>query len=177
MPSGGGPRGHDVEEPPSPDPGSDDPDTSAHDDAGTHRHRIDRPQLINRTDDRWEWRRKIRADPRKLHFYRIGVAVAGALLIILGGITGPLPGPGGIPLVLLGLAVWASEFAWAHRLMGWFKHLLHLFRGWSRRRQVLAWIVFFLVVGVLAYGYLVFIQIPVWLPQFAVAWIRRLPGV
>ena len=46
----------------------------------------------------------------------------------LGFVTGPLPGPGGIPLVLLGLAIWSSEFEWAHKLMQWFKAQLHRFR-------------------------------------------------
>jgi hypothetical protein len=42
-------------------------------------------------------------------------------MICLGFISGPIPGPGGIPLVLLGLAVMASEFVWAERLMVVFK--------------------------------------------------------
>jgi uncharacterized protein (TIGR02611 family) len=135
------------------------------------------PRQLDRTHDRWEWRRKIRADPRKFHFYRIGVAIAGSLLIILGSITGPLPGPGGIPLMLLGLAVWASEFVWAHRLMQWFKQQLHKARHWSRRRQVLAWVIFFLTIGAIAYGYLAIIGVPGWLPHFAATWLRQLPGV
>lgn len=133
--------------------------------------------LINRTEDRWEWRRKIRADPHKARLYRIGVAIAGAILIILGGLTGPLPGPGGIPLVLLGIAVWASEFAWAHRLMQWFKAQLHRLRQWSRPRQVLAWLIFFLIVAGLGYGYLLVIGIPVWLPSTVAGWLQVLPGL
>ncbi|QDP96859.1 hypothetical protein FOE78_13895 [Microlunatus elymi] len=143
-----------------------------------HRHPLgDHHVLIDRTEDRWEWRRKIRADPRKLHFYRIAVAIAGVLLILLGAATGPLPGPGGIPLVLLGLAVWASEFEWAHRLMQWFKRLLQRFRTWSRPRQVLAWVIFFAVIGALGYGYLLVIGMPVWMPGFVAGWLHHLPGV
>ncbi|MDO5682053.1 MAG: hypothetical protein Q4G46_04405, partial [Propionibacteriaceae bacterium] len=67
------------------------------------------PALIEPDEDRWRWRAKIRRDPRQLFFYRIGVGIAGLVLMIAAIITGPLPGPGGIPLFLLGLAVWSSE--------------------------------------------------------------------
>ncbi|HEY9290168.1 MAG TPA: PGPGW domain-containing protein, partial [Microlunatus sp.] len=119
----------------------------------------------------------IRADPRKLRLYRIAVAIAGLLLILLGGATGPLPGPGGIPLVLLGLAVWASEFEWAHRLMQWFKRQLQRFRTWSRPRQVVAWVIFFALIGAFGYGYLLVIGMPVWLPDSIVRWLGHLPGL
>jgi uncharacterized protein (TIGR02611 family) len=132
---------------------------------------------VERTEDRWEWRRKIRADPHKARLYRIAVAIAGAILIILGGVTGPLPGPGGIPLVLLGIAVWASEFAWAHRLMQWFKAQLHRLRQWSRPKQALAWLTFFAIIGLLGYSYLLVIGIPVWLPAAPTRWLQMLPGL
>lgn len=109
--------------------------------------------------------------------YRVAVAIAGALLIVLGAVSGPLPGPGGIPLVLLGLAVWASEFAWAHRLMHWFKEQLHVFRGWSRPRQVLAWVIFFVCIGILGYGYMAIIGVPSWLPQAISDQLHRVPGL
>jgi uncharacterized protein (TIGR02611 family) len=137
----------------------------------------DVPILLDRTDDRWEWRRKIRADPRKARIYRVLVAALGVLLILLGAVTGPLPGPGGIPLVLLGLAVWASEFEWAQRLMVWFKRRLHEFRGWSRPRQVLAWLTVFAGAGVLGYADLLVFGIPTWLPGPAAGWLDQLPGV
>ena len=84
---------------------------------GHHHHHI----LIEPEEDRWRWRRKIREDKRKLAVYRIAVALLGLFLVALGFVSGPIPGPSGIPLVLLGLAVWSSEFEWAHQLMQWFK--------------------------------------------------------
>ncbi len=127
--------------------------------------------------DRWAWRRKVRANVHRRRIYRVVVGLAGLLLIGLGVLTGPLPGPGGIPLVLLGLAVWASEFAWAHRLMLRFKHALHVFRGWSRKKQVLAGVIFVAICGVLGYGYLLVIGPPAWIPQQVDALLARLPGV
>ena len=128
-------------------------------------------------EDRWAWRRKVRADPNKARIYRVLVGVVGTLLILLGVVTGPLPGPGGIPLVLLGLAVWASEFAWAHRLMQWFKLQLHKFRGWSTSRQVLTWLLLVVVVGVLGYADLLIFGVPSWMPQTIAGWLDHLPGV
>jgi hypothetical protein len=49
------------------------------------------------------------------HAKRVGVFVVGWALIILAAAIGWLPGPGGIPLALLGLAVLATEFEWAAR--------------------------------------------------------------
>ncbi|MBO0811063.1 MAG: hypothetical protein J2P23_03345 [Microlunatus sp.] len=133
--------------------------------------------LLDRTDDRWAWRRRIRADPRKAAIYRVLVATLGLLLILLGAVTGPLPGPGGIPLVLLGLAVWASEFEWAQRLMQWLRGWLHTFRSWSRRRQLIAWLIFFAALAGLGYADLLVFGTPAWLPGPVAGWLDRLPGV
>jgi uncharacterized protein (TIGR02611 family) len=138
-----------------------------------HPHHV----LIEPQEDRWRWRRKIRQNPHQLRIYRVGVAIAGTVLIALGLITGPLPGPGGIPLVLLGLAIWASEFEWAHRLMMVFKAQLHRFRGWSRPRQTLAWIIFFACCGLLGYAYMLALGVPAWMPTQVDRLLTRLPGV
>jgi uncharacterized protein (TIGR02611 family) len=138
-----------------------------------HPHHI----LIEPEEDRWRWRRKIRDDPRKLFFYRWAVGIAGLFFVALGFVTGPLPGPGGIPLVLLGLAIWASEFEWAHKLMQWFKAQLHRYRGWPAGRKVLFWVVFFACCALFGYLYLVVIGFPAWMPQFVHQWADRLPGV
>jgi hypothetical protein len=47
---------------------------------------------------------------------RIGVDAAGYLLIVLAVLTGWLPGPGGIPLALAGLALLSINNEWARRL-------------------------------------------------------------
>ncbi len=138
-----------------------------------HAHHV----LIEPDEDRWRWRRKIRQNPRQLAVYRIGVAIAGLLLICLGCISGPLPGPGGIPLVLLGLAIWSSEFEWAYKLMQWFKSLLHRYQAWGRRTKVLFWIVFFAVCGTLGYAYLLLTGVPGWLPGSIETVLLRLPGL
>ncbi len=137
----------------------------------------DHPLLIDAHEDRWRWRRKIRQNPRKLFFYRICVAMLGLLLLCLAAVTGPLPGPGGIPIAILGIAVWSSEFEWAQRLMIWFKAQLKRYQSWNWSRRLLFWGVFGLCCATLGYLVLLTIGIPFWVPEFAANWLRLLPGV
>ena len=140
--------------------------------AGAHAHHV-----LRTGEDRWAWRRRIRANPHQLRVYRCVVGAVGLLLVLLGLATGWLPGPGGIPLVLGGLAVWASEFQWAHRLMQRFKHALHVFRGWSRRRKVLFWLTFVAACGLLGWAYLAVVGQPSWFPVEVDRVLAYLPGV
>ncbi len=52
----------------------------------------------------------------------IGVDILGFLLIIAAGLTGWLPGPGGIPLLILGLSLLATNHEWAEKLLQSVKH-------------------------------------------------------
>src|SRR3954469_19862397 len=140
--------------------------------AGAHAHHI-----LRTGEDRWVWRRRIRSNPHQLRVYRCVVGALGLLLVLLGLATGWLPGPGGIPLVLLGLAVWASEFAWAHRLMLRFKHALHVFRGWSRRRKLVFWLAFVGLCALVGWTYLVVVGQPSWFPFEVDRVLAMLPGV
>jgi uncharacterized protein (TIGR02611 family) len=142
-----------------------------------HEHHHDHHILIEPEEDRWRWRRKIREDKRKLAAYRIAVGLLGLILVVLGFISGPIPGPGGIPLILLGLAVWSSEFGWAHQLMQWFKAKLHRYRTGSGAKKGLFLVAFFSCCGLAGYAYLVITGIPAWLPESVNLLLRRLPGL
>ena len=48
---------------------------------------------------------------------RIVIFVVGVALVLLGVALIPLPGPFSIPLMLLGLAVLATEYVWAERIL------------------------------------------------------------
>lgn len=170
-----GSQADDLHEGDAPTDGGPDPETE-------HRHHfphahIPHPHLIDPGEDRWKWRARIRRDPRKLFFYRIGVGVAGLLLMVAAIITGPLPGPGGIPLFLLGLAVWSSEFEWAQNLMLRFKALFDRYRGWSKARRVTFWCIFFLAIWSMGYVTMIVSGVPPWLPQIAKDWLGILPGL
>jgi hypothetical protein len=53
--------------------------------------------------------------PTRKQLKRIGVDILGYLLIIAAGLTGWIPGPGGIPLLILGLSLLATNHEWARR--------------------------------------------------------------
>lgn len=127
--------------------------------------------------DRWAWRQRLRARPHTRITLRIVVGTLGTLLILAGFVTGPIPGPGGVPLVLLGLAVWSSEFRWAHRLMNRFRRVLQQLRRWPRRRKIVA-IAAALVIGWAAlYAGLWLNGVPGWLPDVVASVLLRLPGL
>ena len=69
-------------------------------------------------DRDWEWRRRVRANAHSRRAYRAAVALAGLAIVVAGLAMVPLPGPGWL-VVIFGIVVWASEFAWAARLRDW----------------------------------------------------------
>lgn len=153
------------------------PDTEPAVASRAHGAHAERHVLREPGHDRWRWRARIRQNAHQLRAYRVVVAILGGLLVGLGLATGWLPGPGGIPLVLLGLAVWSSEFVWAERLMAVFKRQLVRFRSWTRAQQTLAWAVFLACCGAVGYGYLLVVGPPTWLPVSVDGVLARLPGV
>ena len=48
---------------------------------------------LDAADDRWEWRRQIRANPASHRAYRTVVAVLGLVVVVIGLIAVPAPGP------------------------------------------------------------------------------------
>lgn len=51
---------------------------------------------------------------------RVGITIAGFALVIVGLILVPLPGPGWL-IVFVGLAILATEYVWAERLLNYAK--------------------------------------------------------
>ncbi|SCL32595.1 TIGR02611 family protein [Micromonospora pallida] len=83
---------------------------------------------------RVRWRRLrttlelVRANPTGRIALKVFVAVAGALVVAIGAVLIPLPGPGWL-LVIAGLGIWAVEFHWARRLLNFTRR--HV-QGWTR---------------------------------------------
>jgi hypothetical protein len=65
------------------------------------------------------------------------VLVFGLLFIIAAALTGWLPGPGGIPLFLIGIAILSTEYAWARRFRDLILELVYAFGDWYKRHRVL----------------------------------------
>ena len=81
----------------------------------------------------WAWRRRVRADPHLYPFYRVLVAVVGSLVTLIGIIAIPAPGPGWA-LVFIGLAILASEFTWAKRLLAFARREVGRWTSWAARQ-------------------------------------------
>jgi hypothetical protein len=132
-------------------------------------------------EDRWAWRAWIRARPAAHRVYRFAVGVVGVLLVLAAGATGWLPGPGGIPLALLGLAVLASEFEWARRLLGRVTDHLRAGAAWARRQPAwarrLGGAGSLLLVVAVGYLYLLVLGVPRWLPDGLRQPLTSLPGL
>lgn len=54
------------------------------------------------------------------------VLVVGSIFILAAAATGWLPGPGGIPLFLVGIAILATEFAWAENVRDKILAVIHV---------------------------------------------------
>jgi len=95
-------------------------------------HEVDDANImLDAQDDDWAWRRRIRANPASHRIYRIVVGIVGAVIVVGGLALVPLPGPGWV-IVFVGLAVWASEFEWAQRLLHFAKRTLQAWSDWLK---------------------------------------------
>lgn len=83
------------------------------------------------------WRGIIRRRPWLNVVYKVAVAVVGVVVIIVGLILVPLPGPGWL-IVFIGLTVLGSEYHWARRFTSWLRMQLARFwvwwKAWRQRR-------------------------------------------
>lgn len=80
---------------------------------------------------RWAWRR----NPTLNLTYRIGVGIAGSLVLALGVVLIPYPGPGWL-VVFAGLAILATEFSWAGRVLHTAKRYYDAWADWLRRQHL-----------------------------------------
>jgi uncharacterized protein (TIGR02611 family) len=65
------------------------------------------------------------------------VLVIGMALVIISPFTGVLPGPGGIPIFLIGVAILSTEFEWARRLREWTLDKVQMLGKWWREHKIL----------------------------------------
>lgn len=65
--------------------------------------------------------------------YRIVVGVVGGLVLIVGIITIPYPGPGWA-LVFAGFGILATEFVWAHHTLNWVRGKYRIVMDWYTSR-------------------------------------------
>lgn len=74
------------------------------------------------------------ARPGGSWLWRGGIALLGLAIVAAGLLLIPLPGPGWA-IVFLGLAVWATEFVWAQRLLRFARRLLSDWTQWLKKQS------------------------------------------
>jgi uncharacterized protein (TIGR02611 family) len=65
--------------------------------------------------------------------WRVGVAVLGLLVIVLGVVLLVIPGPGWV-VIFLGLSIWATEFRWARSLLIFARRQVGKWTAWIGRQ-------------------------------------------
>ncbi|MFI7700696.1 TIGR02611 family protein [Nonomuraea sp. NPDC049480] len=85
---------------------------------------------------------------------KIVIGVIGTVMVVGGLIMVPFPGPGWL-VVFAGLAVLATEFHWAHKVLEFGKRTLHAWTQWYKRQgwtvRIIMLVVTVAVAGVIVY--------------------------
>ena len=131
-----------------------------------------------RTD--WRWRRKIRSNRHSHLIYRVLVGLLGLIIVVVGLIMVPFPGPGWL-VVFIGLAVWASEFEWAKRLRHRAQSTLRAWTTWLTPQPwwVQGLLLLVTLAAVAAIFWLLFLisGVPTYVPDIVQEWLMKVPGL
>lgn len=140
----------------------------------------DKNWTLDADEDDWAWRARIRRNPQSHRVYRMTIAVIGLIVVVVGIIAIPLPGPGWL-IVFAGLGIWASEFEWAQRLLLFAKSKVKAWEHWLMRqhRVVQAAVAFATLLLVLAIFWVMLrvSGIPGFFPDWLEDLLRSVPGL
>lgn len=103
--------------------------------SGGAREDVDHAPVDGSEEDDWAWRRRIKANGTAARIYRVAVFVLGLVVVVLGLLLIPFPGPGWL-IVIAGLAIWATEFERAQRVLEFVKGKLRLWEAWVKRQNL-----------------------------------------
>jgi uncharacterized protein (TIGR02611 family) len=80
-------------------------------------------------------RARVRGNPRANMCWRIAIGVIGGVVLALGILAIPYPGPGWL-IVFAGLGILATEFTWAGRLLHFARRHYDRWMAWVGRQHV-----------------------------------------
>lgn len=117
------------------------------------------------------WREGIRRRPPADLAYRTAVLIVGFLVVGLGIVLLPFPGPGWL-VIFLGLGILATEYEWSRRLLTYARARVMAWTHWLGRQPIVVRAVFGLaclafvaaVIGLVLWWYGVPSWVPSWLP-------------
>jgi uncharacterized protein (TIGR02611 family) len=119
------------------------------------------------------WRRRLALRRSVNHCYRVTVGMVGGLVVALGIVAIPLPGPGWL-IVLAGLFVLATEFTWAERLLEFTKRHVTRWTDWVTVAPVWVRLLVGAVTAAFVCGVVVvtlhLTGVPGWVPGWAPLW-------
>ncbi len=138
------------------------------------------PEEVDLVGPDWAWRRRIREHGTWYPVYRVIVFLVGLVLVLGGLALVPLPGPGWL-IVIIGIAIWASEFDPAQRLLEFVRDRVRAWEEWMRRQSLLvqgavALVTFAFVLGAVWLTLRV-VGIPGFLPEAMAGWLRAHAGL
>ena len=87
------------------------------------------------------------------HCRKTLIILAGLIVTATGLILMPVPGPGGTPVFLAGLAILSTECGWAKELLARFKRTYTGMDKNKRRALTYSLLVFYLASGVVAWNW------------------------
>lgn len=115
------------------------------------------------------WREGIRHRPPVDRAYRLIVAVAGFVVIGVGVVLLPLPGPGWL-IIFLGLGLLATEYEWSRQLLAYAKERVGRRTDWVGEQSIFVRALVALgclaLVGAVLAAVLWWFGVPAWLPDW-----------
>ncbi|WGW13842.1 TIGR02611 family protein [Saxibacter everestensis] len=113
------------------------------------------------------WRFVIRSNPHSRFWYRFILGALATLIVIIGLLLVPLPGPGWL-IVFIGITILSTEFGWAKRILHRGRALVTKWSHWLMRRHMAVRLALslstFLFVCAIVYGVLRLTGLPDWVP-------------
>ena len=106
-------------------------------------------------------------------YWRAIIAASGGIVVLAGLIMIPFPGPGWL-VVFLGLAIWATEFAWAERLLTWTKQKVADATRWATAQPL--WLRAIGTAVALAFTAVIVVGVAAFQGWFGLSWPDRLGG-
>ena len=100
----------------------------------------------NEDGKRTGFRARIEERPTLRRTYQVGVALLGGLVLAAGVIMIPYPGPGWL-VVFAGLAILATEFIWARRVLDYARGKYDAWTDWLGRQSLLVRLVVLTLTG------------------------------